>query len=215
MYYHLLDGDWASNALSWQWVSGANSGKQYLANQGNVNRYCRSEQRGTFLDIEYEEFASMGVPAELAEIAVPDLPAPQLPADPALALQAEQPTCVYTYYNLDPQWRADEAANRVLVLEPSHFARYPVSQQCLDFAVALGRANIPGLQIYAGELADLLREPGAAGTVYYKEHPLAEHFGAPDGVAAQLVQDEREWMSPVTGSFRSFFAFWKKCRKFL
>jgi len=25
MYYHLLDGDWASNALSWQWVSGANA----------------------------------------------------------------------------------------------------------------------------------------------------------------------------------------------
>ena len=22
MYYHLLDGDWASNALSWQWVAG-------------------------------------------------------------------------------------------------------------------------------------------------------------------------------------------------
>ena len=37
MYYHLLDGDWASNALSWQWVCGANSNKIYIANQDNIN----------------------------------------------------------------------------------------------------------------------------------------------------------------------------------
>ena len=32
MYYNLLDADWASNALSWQWVAGANSSKKYIAN---------------------------------------------------------------------------------------------------------------------------------------------------------------------------------------
>ena len=32
-YYHLKDGDWGSNALSWQWVCGTNSGKKYYANQ--------------------------------------------------------------------------------------------------------------------------------------------------------------------------------------
>ena len=53
MYYHLLDGDWASNALSWQWVAGANSNKKYYANQGNINRYCFTDQQGTFLDVEY------------------------------------------------------------------------------------------------------------------------------------------------------------------
>ena len=42
MYYHLLDGDWASNALSWQWVCGANSNKKYIANQENINRYTYS-----------------------------------------------------------------------------------------------------------------------------------------------------------------------------
>ena len=29
MYYHLFDGDWGSNALSWQWVAGTNSQKVY------------------------------------------------------------------------------------------------------------------------------------------------------------------------------------------
>ena len=31
MYYYLLDADWASNALSWQWVAGTNSNKKYFA----------------------------------------------------------------------------------------------------------------------------------------------------------------------------------------
>ena len=29
-YYHLIDGDWGSNALSWQWVCGSNSSKNIL-----------------------------------------------------------------------------------------------------------------------------------------------------------------------------------------
>ncbi|MFM8316936.1 MAG: FAD-binding domain-containing protein, partial [Bacteroidota bacterium] len=33
MFYHLLDADWASNALSWQWVAGAFSTRKYFANQ--------------------------------------------------------------------------------------------------------------------------------------------------------------------------------------
>ena len=28
-YYHLIDGDWGSNALSWQMVCGSNSSKIY------------------------------------------------------------------------------------------------------------------------------------------------------------------------------------------
>ncbi|MDX1409150.1 MAG: FAD-binding domain-containing protein, partial [Saprospiraceae bacterium] len=42
MYYHLLDGDWASNALSWQWVAGTNSRRKYIANQDNINKFCHT-----------------------------------------------------------------------------------------------------------------------------------------------------------------------------
>ena len=28
MYYYLLDADWASNSLSWQWIAGSNSNKK-------------------------------------------------------------------------------------------------------------------------------------------------------------------------------------------
>jgi deoxyribodipyrimidine photo-lyase len=36
MYSHLLDGDIASNHLSWQWVAGTSSSKPYLFNADNV-----------------------------------------------------------------------------------------------------------------------------------------------------------------------------------
>ena len=63
MYYHLIDGDWASNALSWQWVCGANSNKKYIANQQNINKYTYSNQKNTFLDTSYEEIMNLEQPS--------------------------------------------------------------------------------------------------------------------------------------------------------
>ena len=37
---HLLDGDLASNHLSWQWVAGTGSHQPYLFNADNVARFC-------------------------------------------------------------------------------------------------------------------------------------------------------------------------------
>ncbi len=73
MYYHLLDADWASNALSWQWVVGSNSNKKYYANQENINKYCYTHQKGTFLDTGYEEFQNLKIPENLREIEVINL----------------------------------------------------------------------------------------------------------------------------------------------
>jgi len=54
MYANLLDHDPAANFLSWQWVAGTFSSKQYIANQENINKYTNTKQAGTFLDTEYE-----------------------------------------------------------------------------------------------------------------------------------------------------------------
>lgn len=42
MNCHLLDGDLASNMLSWQWVASSFSSKKYYANQENINKYIGS-----------------------------------------------------------------------------------------------------------------------------------------------------------------------------
>ncbi|MGI9153659.1 MAG: FAD-binding domain-containing protein, partial [Rubrivivax sp.] len=56
MVAHLLDGDLASNHLSWQWVAGTGSHKPYLFNAENVARYAPPHWHspGTVVDQSYE-----------------------------------------------------------------------------------------------------------------------------------------------------------------
>lgn len=56
MLGHLLDGDLASNHLSWQWVAGTGSVKPYLFNADNVAKYAPVQWHspGTVLDTSYE-----------------------------------------------------------------------------------------------------------------------------------------------------------------
>ncbi len=56
MLGHLLDGDLASNHLSWQWVAGTGSSKPYLFNAENVARYAPAawHSPGSVVDASYE-----------------------------------------------------------------------------------------------------------------------------------------------------------------
>ncbi len=53
---HLLDGDLASNHLSWQWVAGTGSHKPYLFNADNVARFAPApwHSPGSVMDQSYE-----------------------------------------------------------------------------------------------------------------------------------------------------------------
>lgn len=53
---HLLDGDLASNHLSWQWVAGTGSSKPYLFNADNVARYAPAHwhSAGSVVDRPYD-----------------------------------------------------------------------------------------------------------------------------------------------------------------
>ncbi len=63
---HLLDGDPASNNLSWQWVASSFSHKPYVFNRSNLERYsggrfcaiCPHRDRGCPFEASYEELAS-------------------------------------------------------------------------------------------------------------------------------------------------------------
>jgi deoxyribodipyrimidine photo-lyase len=61
LYGHLLDGDLASNHLSWQWVAGTGSHKPYLFNAENVARYAPPHwhSSGSVVDVSYEELDRM------------------------------------------------------------------------------------------------------------------------------------------------------------
>ena len=61
LYGHLLDGDLASNHLSWQWVAGTGSRKPYLFNAENVARYAPAawHSPGSVVDDSYERLDRM------------------------------------------------------------------------------------------------------------------------------------------------------------
>lgn len=202
MYYHLLDGDWASNALSWQWVAGANSNKKYVANQENINKYCYTQQKGTFLDVDYSAFSGMDVPEVLGTISNEKLVTP-LPEKKPLNVAIALPTYIYNFYNLDPNWDSDIAANRILLLEPSVFESYPISQKSLDFMLQLSK-NITDIQVFVSEFDDLITSH-RLNDIRFKEHPLNKNYKG--------TEIPRDWMFDVTGYFSSFFGFWKKCKK--
>lgn len=205
MYYYLLDADWASNALSWQWVAGSFSNKKYIANQENINKYCNANQRGTFLDIPYENFENLGTPDVLNNLCNFDLET-ELPAQNEVMVNPDIPTYLYNFYNLDCVWDSTINANRILLLEPSFFDKYPVCSRTISFILALAK-NIPNIQVYAGEFTDLLKELNPS-QIHYKEHPASNHYIG--------IQHKREWMfEEVKGYFPSFFAYWKKCETHL
>ena len=200
MYYHLLDGDWGSNALSWQWVAGSFSNKKYIANQENINHYTKSSQTNTFLDISYDELQLLETPSVLVDIESATLQT-NLPSASTLNIDAELPVLLYNYYNLSPTWRADMKANRILLLEPEIFKEHPVADHCISFVLQLAE-NIDGIQLFIGsfnELKKLLNNQ----PVYFREHPLNAHY--------EGIEDSRSWIIPSTTEVRgSFFSFWKK-----
>lgn len=203
MYYHLLDGDWASNTCSWQWVAAANSNKKYYANQVNINKYTRTQQSNTFLDLPYEAFEQMAIPDVLLPTELPELKT-ELPQNKSIEIDPELPTFIYNYYNLDPLWHAQEAGNRILLLEPHFFKHYPLSRNCVDFMLSLAQ-NIANIQVFVGSFEEL-RQQYALDNIFYKEHPLNR------GYTGQ--EEPRDWITEnVSGYFPSFFAYWKKVEK--
>jgi len=205
MYYHLLDADWASNACSWQWVAGAFSSKKYYANQENINKYTGSTQAKTFLDVGYEAVPYLKTPSHLAEIAFPDFET-KLPTPSQLLIKSDHPTLLYNFYNVDPFWHENEEGNRVLLLEPSFFARYPVSEKTIQFVLELAK-NISDIQVYVGEFQDFKRDY-FSNKIHYKEHPTNRHY--------EGEEEERTYLFPaVKGYYSSFFAYWKRCEKCL
>ncbi len=203
MYYHLLDGDWASNACSWQWVAGANSNKKYYANQENINKYTKTNQVKTYLDKSYQELERMETPAELSSTQLFTTET-ELPAASAIQANPEIPTFIYNYYNLDPLWHKNETANRILLIEPDFFSSYPVNNKCVNFMLALSK-NIQGIQVYVGSFQSLL-DHYQLDNIHYKEHPL--------NIGFKGTREPRDWIAEdITGYYPSFFSYWKKVDK--
>jgi len=228
MYANLLDHDPAANFLSWQWVAGTFSSKQYIANQENINKYTNSKQLNTFLDTEYEnlqtsifDYSDTIQPNHSGNWSNPldrefDIDTTAIFKNIEKINQSKiidinqvlpnKPFCIYNSFNLDPLWHADEEANRILLIEPNHFEQFPVTEKVLQFIVDLAIKNIPGIQIFIGNFESLSQH--IQSSIYFKEHPTALHYKG--------IEETRDWLFPeVNGYFPGFFGYWKKCERYL
>lgn len=251
MYAHLLDHDPAANFLSWQWVAGTFSSKQYVANQENINKYTNTKQANTFLDTEYENLPiaifdhaghlkpnlatawkqsdgqSLDQSFDLDTIKIVNklISKNEYPIFDLGRLDNVLPFCIYNSFNLDPLWHADEKANRILLIEPNHYVKFPVAENVMQFIIDLAVSNIPNLQIFVGSFEALIAAidksvidkigsddnqiiNSNSPVIYFKEHPLTLHYKG--------IQEERDWLFPeIDGYYPSFFGYWKKCERFL
>jgi hypothetical protein len=95
-FRHLIDGDAASNTLSWRWVAGLHTpGKQYLVRRSNLERYCDGEQLAAHsAGLEKLERIEPWRP-DTAVLATP--PAGHLPGAPFAALGLDGPVGLWIH----------------------------------------------------------------------------------------------------------------------
>ena len=215
LYYHLLDGDLASNTLSWQWVAGSFSSKKYYANQENLNKYSSSYQQATVLDTSYAALPELEVPEHYKTTASLTLSTP-LPASTINSVTTDKPILLYHIWMLNPTWQVDVDATRVLILEPSFFKRFPMSQKRLNFVLSLAK-EIQGLEIFVGELDELIGldkaldvENSMKSSVKSIEHPALKHWKQFQNLQ---LEKQSSIFQPAFKEYRSFFAYWKACQK--
>jgi deoxyribodipyrimidine photo-lyase len=207
--FHLLDGDLASNALSWQWVAGSGSAKPYLMDQANLNRFADTRQAATFLDRPHQDLLAGPVPEVLRASIDLDLPV-TLPDLPPPVLDPRRAALLYHPWGLDATWRVDEDADRWLLLEPAFLARHPWSPTRLAWLLAAAR-SVPGLRVAVGDARELLAprvtaaERGEAAPLRHRTHPAVAHWPGPRDPLPTVFA--HRWVADAAP--RSFSAFWR------
>lgn len=202
MHYHLLDGDLASNTLSWQWVAGTSSNKRYIANQDNVNKYSQTNQHGTFLDVSYEQLANFQQPAELADTSEPQMPQ-SIPGNPVSKIDKLTGTvALRSIWQLDAQWQTD-ADHQVLFIDSEFHNRWPMSKNRWQFVLhwADFLSNVHVVHGTVAQLQSALR----SATTLRQDYPACDHWSS--------ATDSRSWLYPLPEkTFNSFSQFWKQVK---
>jgi deoxyribodipyrimidine photo-lyase len=206
MYYHLLDGDLASNMLSWQWVSGCFSSKKYLFNQDNLNKYSKVQQSGTFIDKPYANLLSDSTPDFVFEESNVELSTDYPDSEDIDIDSLGSQALLYHPWMLDPDWMPNSSASRILLIEPRVFDRFPISPMRMKFILELAK-NINGLKILVMNFDDLKSKCKSTEFIS-QSHPLISDWDCDKLPKGKMFPS-------ITGYDSSFFKFWKKAEKSL
>ena len=167
LYGHLLDGDLASNHLSWQWVASTGSHKPYLFNADNVARYAPAPWhcKGSLIDTDYATLDRLARSPEPVAVAGGDgVDEPPLLAEPPRS--AKPPRSVSPDAWLVHPWAlgpVPAGRKAQAVFDPAFHRRWPWSSRRWSF-VLTRQAELAGLPCpHSFEVAEqpaLFDDPG-------------------------------------------------------
>ncbi len=184
---HLIDGDPASNNLSWQWVASTFASKPYIFNRENLERYtagayCRTcphaQARTCPFEHDYESLEQTLFPRLHSPVAATAMPTPPRPFTPTTAEHSAEHSAevagkpllwVHTdSLNPDsPMLRAHPGSPAVFIWDTEWITKSAISLKRLMFiAECLGEMP-DGIELRAGDPGtELLAAAQASGADY-------------------------------------------------
>ncbi len=216
MYAHLLDGDLASNHLSWQWVAATFSSKPYLFNAENVARFAPAEWHaaGSAIDIDYETLDRIargnGTIAPAPAVGGTDEPALHPEPPDSAGNAAGAPPCAARIRLVHPWMLADEPFDglRLGVIHRPFHHRFPWSG--LRWRFVMDRMSSVTDALFVGDLSNLtsmLTEPAHLESTMTRNPGYRELLPQ---LCARLAEAPRRFPDPER-TCRSFSAFWACC----
>ena len=239
MLGHLLDGDVASNHLSWQWVAGTGSTKPYLFNADNVARYAPAawNSPGTVIDTSYEALDRIarspaavvhradghagisGVGAGMPQPGLWNAPPDGSWARPDHALANGRDVHLIHPWSIGAAPHVADADAVVIGvgLAECH-ARTPWSARRWDFVTQGLRAQT--LHVWWGSPREVAHALGSARRVTWQPDPHADaalgrmqaHLRAGPAAPMAAPQSQAVLFVPVDRFCRSFSEWWKTTR---
>lgn len=215
MYAHLLDGDLASNHLSWQWVGATFSSKPYLFNAENVARFAPPDWHcpGSAIDISYEALdviarsnqRIVSVPAAGGMIEPVRHAAPPGIGNVALP-RASHVRLVHPWMLSDLPFDG----LRLGVIHLPFHRRFPWSARRWRFV--MDRMAAVTDAVFVGDLSDLpamLHQPAHIESIATHHPGYREQLSV---LCTQLQEAPRHFPNPQR-TCRSFSAFWEACTR--
>lgn len=207
---HLLDGDKASNHLSWQWVASTFSSKPYYFNKENLARYtgekyCADCQAKCPFDASYEQLQAelfSGEPALAARQYSVSLPLKR-------AESLQQALAIYVHDEMlspaNPLVR--QPSPKIFVFDPQLYSGWPLKR--LQF-IADCLSEMEEVEVWIGDTYEVLQQRGV-GQVVTQETPNQL-------IRALLQPFSPKWLPEATFSeikvsekrLKRFSRYWEK-----
>jgi deoxyribodipyrimidine photo-lyase len=201
---HLLDGDPASNHLSWQWVAGTFAAKPYLFNQENLETFTsgvhcqacpvlgRCDVEGSYDDLSARLFVSepaVRPPLRIRPAADWRPASPSIPSRPLvwLTLDSASPR--------GPAAVAHPDAPRVHVIDLAWLRRERPTLKRLVFLLEC-LADVPGVEVFIGDPRIVIPERAAAhgcDGVSLADTPCPLVRAAATEIGTRLPLEVRPW----------------------